>query len=90
MNPYDFLVDLIDQVLLTNYEAHEVGSLSTIKGVKVPKSDKKKMGGDWILKSTVYSMMIRTSTTWDHDRNGLYRRKQHLPHQRNWHLFKKP
>ena len=28
------------------------------------------MGGDWILKSIVYSMMIRTSTTWDHDRNG--------------------
>ncbi|PKK86975.1 MAG: alpha-amylase [Tenericutes bacterium HGW-Tenericutes-8] len=70
VNPYDFLVDLIDQVLLKNYESQPVGSLSALKGVKVPKTTKKKMGGDWILKSTVYSMMIRTSTTWDHDRNG--------------------
>ncbi len=67
VNPYDFLVDLIDQVLLKHYESHEVASLSQLKEAKIAK---KHMGGDWILKSTVYSMMIRTSTTWDHDRNG--------------------
>lgn len=70
VNPYDYLVDLIDQVLLKNYKSYDVSSLSAIKQVK-SKNSKKRMGGDWILKSTVYSMMIRTSTTWDHDRNGF-------------------
>ena len=28
------------------------------------------LGGDWIKESVVYSMMIRTSTSWDHDRSG--------------------
>lgn len=27
-------------------------------------------GGDWIRRATVYSMMVRTSTAWDHDRSG--------------------
>lgn len=27
-------------------------------------------GGDWIKRATVYSMMVRTSTAWDHDRSG--------------------
>ena len=34
------------------------------------KKEKSRNGGDWIKKSVVYSMMIRTSTSWDHDRNG--------------------
>ena len=27
-------------------------------------------GGDWIRQASVYSMMVRTSTAWDHDRSG--------------------
>lgn len=64
INPYDFFIDLIDNVLLDNYVTLPVASLSSIKGKK------HKFGGDWIIKSTVYSMMIRTSSAWDHDRNG--------------------
>ncbi|MFA5719793.1 MAG: alpha-amylase family glycosyl hydrolase [Acholeplasmataceae bacterium] len=63
VNPYDFLIGLIDTVLLKKYEPLEVGSLSQIKNIKPS-------GGNWINKSVLYSMMIRTSSTWDHDRNG--------------------
>lgn len=64
VNPFDFLIDLIDHVLLENYESLPVSSLSQIKG------EHHKFGGDWIVKSTVYSMMVRASSAWDHDRNG--------------------
>lgn len=63
VNPYDFLIALIDTVLLKKYEPLEVKSLSQIRGIKPT-------GGNWINKSVVYSMMIRASSTWDHDRNG--------------------
>ncbi|MDY3196266.1 MAG: alpha-amylase family glycosyl hydrolase [Paracholeplasma sp.] len=64
VNPFDYLIDLIDHVLLDKYEALPVQSLSSIR------NEHHKFGGDWIIKSTVYSMMIRTSSAWDHDRNG--------------------
>lgn len=65
INPYDFLVNLLDDLFLKDYEKLPVKSLSAINNSKYRK------GGDWIKKSVVYSMMIRTSTTWDHDRNGF-------------------
>lgn len=65
VNPYDFLVDLIDTVLMNDYKPLEAKSLSALNG-KRPKRG----GGDWINKSVVYSMMIRASSSWDHDRNG--------------------
>ncbi len=34
-------------------------------------SDFSYSGGDWIKNSVVYSMMIRTSTAWDHNQNGV-------------------
>ncbi len=64
INPYDYLVDLLDNLLLKDYQSLQTKSLSQLRG------DKFRKGGDWIKKSVVYSMMIRTSTTWDHDRNG--------------------
>lgn len=64
INPYDFLIDLLDDLLLKNYQKLPVKSLSQIKNKKFKK------GGNWIKKSVIYSMMIRTSTAWDHDRNG--------------------
>lgn len=61
INPYDFLSDLIERVLLTNNDTNERTSLSLKKGL----SDK-----SWLKEAVIYSMMIRTSTSWDHDRNG--------------------
>lgn len=63
VNPYDFLIALIDTVLLKKYEPLETKSLSQIRGIKPS-------GGNWINKSVIYSMMIRASSSWDHDRNG--------------------
>ncbi len=61
INPYDFLIDLIDSVFLTNYQPEPVQSLSMKQGVKTK---------SWLKKAVFYSMMIRTSSAWDHDRNG--------------------
>ncbi len=66
INPYDFLIDLIDTFFLKDKYPSEAKSLSLLKKKK-PKTG----GGDWIRKSVVYSMMIRTSSAWDHDRNGF-------------------
>ena len=65
VNPYDFLIALLDEVILKKHTPLETKSLSLIKGIKPSKN-----GGDWINKSVVYSMMIRASSSWDHDRNG--------------------
>ena len=65
INPYDFLIELLDDLFLKDYKKLPTKSLSALKGNKFRK------GGDWIKKSVVYSMMIRTSTAWDHDRNGF-------------------
>lgn len=65
INPYDFLVNLLDDLFLKDYQPKPIKSLSQIKNTKFKK------GGDWIKKSVVYSMMVRTSTAWDHDRNGF-------------------
>lgn len=64
IDPYDFLVHLLDDLFLKDYKKLPPKSLSAIKNSKYRK------GGDWIKKSVVYSMMIRASTAWDHDRNG--------------------
>ena len=65
VNPFDFLISLLDEVILKKHVPLETKSLSLIKGLKPNKN-----GGDWINKSVVYSMMIRASSSWDHDRNG--------------------
>lgn len=64
INPYDFLIELLDNLFLEDYQSLPPKSLSQIKKAKFRK------GGDWIKRSVVYSMMIRASTSWDHDRNG--------------------
>ena len=70
VNPYSFYASVIDSYILPN--ADETidynQSLSQINDSFV--SDPSYLGGDWIKKSTVYSMMVRTSTSWDHDRSG--------------------
>lgn len=62
VNPYDFLISLIDTVLLKNYSPTETMSLSMKNNVK---------STSWLKEAVFYSMLIRTSTSWDHDRNGF-------------------
>ncbi len=64
LNPYTFTVELIEKVFLTKpnqdlkpyFLSHEV--------------EKKFSKGNWIKKSSVYSMMVRSSASFDHDRTG--------------------
>ena len=67
VNPYRFYRDAIRQFIQPR-----AGSVS---GWGEPLSRHRPVepgleGGDWIRRATVYSMMVRTSTAWDHDRSG--------------------
>ncbi len=55
VNPYHFFTQLIDNVILKQ---------------SPPKVVSSKENGDWIKDAFVYSMMIRASASYDHDRSG--------------------
>ena len=42
-----------------------------IKTLILKANDNGYVGGDWIKKSSVYSLQIRTSTSWDHNHSGF-------------------
>src|SRR5690554_796099 len=54
VNPYTFFKELIDEVILKT----------------IPSISSKKENGRWIEDAFVYSMMIRASASYDHDRSG--------------------
>ena len=67
VNPYRFYRDVIRQFLVP-----KAGRVRTW-GKPLSRHQKVELGlegGDWVKRSTVYSMMVRTSTAWDHDRSG--------------------
>lgn len=53
-----------------------VGNLSSQYGItpagrgRVKDGPRTRRAGDWIRRQTVYTMMVRTTTAWDHDGNG--------------------
>ncbi|MDF2699177.1 MAG: alpha-amylase [Haloplasmataceae bacterium] len=71
VNPFNFYYEVINSFILPKKEADYNYSkpINQIKNINRPK-DTHYLGGDWIKESVVYSMMIRTSTSWDHDRSG--------------------
>ena len=67
VNPYRFYRDVIRQFL------EPKAGRGRSWGKPLGRRQKVELGlegGDWIKRSTVYSMMVRTSTAWDHDRSG--------------------
>lgn len=68
-------------------------SLSQIRGAKrpgrlrpeMPKAQSRRVAraGDWIRSQTLYAMMVRTTTAWDHDGDGrlLPTGRRHRPYQ---------
>jgi len=67
VNPWRFYRDAIRQFILPRAEgAADWGA--PLSGHAPPAPDQP--GGDWIRQASVYSMMVRTSTAWDHDRSG--------------------
>lgn len=67
VNPYRFYASAIAKILAQAKSPLKasVGSLSQAN----PSDASLQGGGDWIRKSVIYSLMVRTSTTWDHDRS---------------------
>lgn len=70
VNPYKFYYDCIDQYLLPKRDESLDYTKSVAQNTKLNSEGKDSIGGDWIKKSTVYSMQVRTSTSWDHDHSG--------------------
>ncbi len=64
INPYDFYAQLINDVFLPHAQP-ELTSYHLTHG-----PEKGLPNGSWIRKSQVYSTMIRTSASYDHDRTG--------------------
>jgi hypothetical protein len=70
VNPYKFYANCIESYILKEYDkkVDYNKSLSSIEDCF--DHTEGYMGGDWIKKSSIYSMHVRTSTSWDHDENG--------------------
>jgi len=67
VNPYSFYHALIEDVFLAKADKQVNHLTSYYLNHEV---DKELTHGDWIRKSSVYSMMVRTSGSFDHDRSG--------------------
>jgi len=65
VNPYNFYYEVIRSYILPQRDENIDYSKPLYHIIET-----NTRGGDWIQKSVVYSMMIRTSTAWDHDGNG--------------------
>lgn len=63
VNPYDFYHHAISSILKTHPEEHYLQPISKRKNHQSNE-------GSWIKGAVVYSTMIRTTTAWDHDRDG--------------------
>ncbi|MGM9988438.1 MAG: alpha-amylase family glycosyl hydrolase [Bacillaceae bacterium] len=70
VNPFHFYAEVINSYILPNAKKGKNYSQSASQIFGRFHEEKGYMGGDWIKKSAVYSMMVRTSTAWDHDRSG--------------------
>lgn len=64
VNPYRFYHDVIETYILKerNPDLDYTKPYQQLLGTQT--------GGDWIRGATVYSMLVRASSAWDHDKNG--------------------
>lgn len=74
VDPYDFYTRIIKDVILPQMK------VGFDPSKPLSQSLNSNTNGDWIKKSVLYSMMIRASTAWDHDRNG------HLDEHNMYHM----
>ncbi|MEQ8197448.1 MAG: alpha-amylase family glycosyl hydrolase [Clostridiaceae bacterium] len=70
VNPYKFYHDCINNYVMKNCDTEKDYSQSASVMNNSFKGEPGYIGGDWIKKSSIYSMHIRTSTSWDHDGCG--------------------
>ena len=65
VNPYSFLISLIENELLPNKKTRVNYSKS------LASINKEKNNGDWIKNAVAYSILPRASAAYDHDRSGV-------------------
>lgn len=70
VNPYKFYYSCIKDYILTDSDSEIDYSKSIANITHFSKSSADYLPGDWIKKSSIYSMHIRTSTSWDHNGSG--------------------
>ncbi len=81
VDPHRFLVECLECVILpARGERNLAGrSLSQITGVRKAAADtvidqkQRRRRGDWIRRATLYGMLVRTTSAWDHDGDGRLR-----------------
>ncbi|MBN2559607.1 MAG: alpha-amylase [Phycisphaerae bacterium] len=79
--PYDYLLTCLQRVIIPARDGRQLAgrSLSQIRGVrrlaggKVRDGRSRRRGGDWIRTASIYGMLVRTTTAWDHDGDGSLR-----------------
>ena len=70
VNPYNFYSEVIESYILPKAKENVNYNQSISQINQAYEAKPGYLGGDWIKDSVVYSMMVRTSTSWDHDRSG--------------------
>lgn len=70
VNPYNFYSSVIESYILPNAVEDKNYNQSISKMNETIIDRENYLGGDWIKEAVVYSMMVRTSSAWDHDRSG--------------------
>ena len=81
VDPYDYLHACVEQVILPARAHRNLAgrSLSQIQQVRRSSGNNlvadggRRRGGDWIRRATLYSMLVRTTTAWDHNGDGKLR-----------------
>lgn len=79
VNPYVLLLDCLDREILPKrlpgdryrgWSLSRTCSLRPSKGGGVRDQGRRRRGGDWIRTGSIYGMLVRTTTAWDHDGGG--------------------
>lgn len=70
VNPYKFYHDCIKNYVIPKYNQNVDYSKSISLSENNFEVKYNYLGGDWIKKSSIYAMQVRTSTSWDHDQSG--------------------
>jgi starch synthase (maltosyl-transferring) len=71
VNPYKFYYSCIKDYILPNCDPEIDYSRSISNITHFSRSGADYLPGDWVKESSIYSMHIRTSTSWDHNGSGL-------------------
>lgn len=78
VDPYDYLARCIERVILPARPGRRLGGKSLSRTLRIKSTSARmvcddrgaRRAGDWIRTATIYGMLVRTTTAWDHDGDG--------------------